>query len=321
PPIGRPIQNVQIYVVDQHLQLVPKGVPGELLVGGIGLARGYLNQPEKTAKAFIDNPFRSLADKVSAANSQTAKLYRTGDLVRFRADGQLDYLGRIDHQVKLRGQRLELAEIVSLLRTHPDVEEATVLLQPTESGSELLTAYVVTRSPNASDPSFAQAFTKTLQDFAAEHLPKYMVPTAFVLLEKMPLTPNGKIDRRALPTPQPQIRQANDYVAPRNLIESGLAQMWSELLGVEQVGITDSFFDLGGHSLLALQVLSRIQKQFGVNVDLQPLFEKPTIEQLSEMILAEQISRLDEDALVQLLEEIEGLSEENAQALLASEIP
>ena len=304
PSIGGPIQNVQIYVVDRHMQPVPVGVPGELLIGGIGLARGYLNRPEKTAQAFISSPFNA-----------NERLYRTGDLVRLRPDGQLDYLGRIDHQVKLRGQRLELGEIVNLLRNHPSVKEATVLLQAVASGGEILTAYVVPQTlPDAAAAIAKQTLIDTLQSFAAEHLPKYMVPTAFVLLEQMPLTPNGKIDRQSLPLPT--ARQTSDYVAPRNLIETALAQMWSELLGVEKVGITDSFFDLGGHSLLALQVLSRIQRQFGANVQLQPLFEQPTIAQLSELILAEQIAQVEDSLLEQLLSEIEALSDDAAQALL-----
>ncbi len=296
PPIGRPIQNVQVYVVDQHLQPVPVGVPGELLIGGVGLARGYLHRPELTAERFIPHPFSTQADE---------RLYRTGDLVRYRTDGQLDYLGRIDHQVKLRGFRIELGEIESVLRSHADVQDAFVIVQTAQPGSQLLTAYIV---PHAQAPS-----VEDLQQLVVDRLPQYMVPAAFIVLAALPLTPNGKVDRKALPIPDThQVIRQTEFVAPRNATEETLAQVWAELLGLETIGVMDNFFELGGHSLLALQVIARIQKLFQVQVQLQPLFEQPTIAQLADLILTEQMLQTDDDILAQLLAEVEALPEEDA---------
>jgi amino acid adenylation domain-containing protein len=305
PPIGSPLPNIQVYVLDSHLQPVPIGVPGELLIGGIGLARGYLHRPELTAERFIPHPF-----------CPGERLYRTGDLVRYRPDSQLDYLGRIDQQVKLRGFRIELGEIESVLLQNPNVKEGVVVVyQPDTQESaqgQTLVAYVV--------PQTEALTTQSLQQWVRDRLPQYMVPGVVVMLEALPLTPNGKVDRKALPAPQDRDRQRqSSYVAPSNEIEATLVEIWSELLGVASIGVEDNFFELGGHSLLAMQLLSRIQTQFQVKVQLQPLFEQPTIARLAELIVTEQLCQTDIDVLEQLFAEVEQVSEEDALNLLSGE--
>ncbi|MFL5348129.1 MAG: amino acid adenylation domain-containing protein, partial [Hyalangium sp.] len=271
PGIGRPLPNVQVYVLDARLQPVPIGVPGELYVGGVGLARGYLNRPELTAERFVSNPFRA---------RDGARLYRTGDLVRYRADGQLEYLGRIDNQVKVRGFRIELGEIEAVLEQHPTVRQAAVVAREDVPGDKRLVAYVVGRDGQHSDAG-------ELRAWVARTLPQYMVPSALVELEALPLTPNGKVDRKALPSPEgvrPDTGPA--FVAPRDEVEQQLAAMWSELLGVERVGVHDNFFDLGGHSLLATQLVSRVRSTCGVELPLRDLFDAPTIAALAPRVHA-----------------------------------
>ncbi len=266
--IGRPIANTQIYLLDQYLQAVPIGVSGELHIGGAGLARGYLNRPELTAEKFIQNPFSDDSD---------ARLYKTGDLARYLPDGNIEYLGRLDHQVKLRGFRIELGEIEAVLVQHPEVHEAVVIIREVQPGDKRLVAYLV--------PTKAQeVMPKTLRQFIKEKLPDYMVPSAFVKLEAMPLTPNGKVDRRALPLPDMLGGIETDFVSPRTPIEEVLAAIWAEILKVEKVGIHDNFFELGGHSLLATQVISRLRDAFEVELPLRELFESPTIANFSKHI-------------------------------------
>jgi amino acid adenylation domain-containing protein len=274
-PIGRPIANTQIYLLDDHLQPVPIGIPGELHIGGVGLARGYLNRPDLTAEKFIANPFvRSL----DAASYPQARLYKTGDLARYRQDGSIEFLGRIDHQVKIRGFRIELAEIEAVLGQHPAVRETVVMAQEDELGDKRLVAYVV------SYPELAITGS-TLRNYLKENLPDYMVPSVFVLMDALPLTSNGKVDRRALPAllqARPELEET--FVAPSTPVEELLAAIWAQILGIEQVGIHDNFFELGGHSLLATQVISQLRKVFQVELPLRCLFEAPTVKSLSEHI-------------------------------------
>ncbi|MBD2083577.1 non-ribosomal peptide synthetase [Trichocoleus sp. ST-U3] len=269
--IGRPIANTQVYILDTHLQPVPVGVTGELYIGGKGLSRGYLNRPELTAEKFIPNPFLEKSEK-------SELLYKTGDLARYLPNGELEYLGRIDHQVKVRGFRIELGEIEAVLSQHSGVQQAVVIAREDNSSDKCLVAYVVLKQEAATTPVQLRSFLK-------EKLPNYMVPSGFVLLEAIPLTPNGKIDRRALPEPdtaRPELESA--YIAPRTAIEEVVAGIWTQVLGLEQVGMRDRFFDLGGHSLLATQVISRLREAFQVEIPLRSLFESPTVAGLAERI-------------------------------------
>ncbi|ARU63613.1 hypothetical protein CBW65_23305 [Tumebacillus avium] len=258
-PIGRPIANAQVYILDAHLNPVPTAVAGELHIGGAGLARGYVGRPDLTQEKFIDSPY--------------GRLYKTGDLARWLPDGTLDFLGRIDDQVKVRGFRIELGEIESVLLRHDGVQEAVVIAREDAPGDQRLVAYVVPQG---------ELTSSDLRDFAQSILPDYMVPSAYVLLEAYPLLPNGKVNRRALP--RPEAAQGGEYVAPRNHTESTLAMIFSDLLHVPQVGITDNFFDLGGHSLLAIQAVAQISAQLDVQLDLRTLFEQPTVERLAQTL-------------------------------------
>nr|WP_272819430.1 non-ribosomal peptide synthetase [Scytonema hofmannii] len=274
-PIGRPISNTQIYILDQDLQPVPIGVPGELHIGGAGLARGYLHRPELTEEKFIPNPFDR--SKFPIPNS---KLYKTGDLARYLPDGNIEYLGRIDNQVKIRGFRIELGEIEAVLRQHEHVQATCVISREDTTGDKRLVAYIVPQKHVTPTVSVLRSFLK-------KKLPNYMVPSAIVILESLPLTPNGKIDYRALPIPESTTGIENTFIAPRTPVEAKLAQIWAQVLKVELVGIDDNFFEIGGHSLLATQVMSRLQEAFGTPLPLRCLFESPTIAQLSEAILAQ----------------------------------
>jgi microcystin synthetase protein McyB len=266
PPIGCPIANSSVYVLDRLLRPVPVGVPGELFVGGDGLARGYRNNPALTAEKFVPHPF---------ASEPGARLYKTGDLVRWSADGNLEFLGRRDHQVKIRGHRIEPGEIETMLNQHPSVRESLVIARDGARGQKQLVAYLIAkREPR---PSF-----KELVDFLRAKLPDYMVPTAFVFLDAWPLTPNGKVDRRALPAPdQPRVQISGTFVAPRDRVESSVAEIWSEVLGHPRIGVHDNFFELGGHSLLGAQVISRLNSRFNVSVSIRGVFEKPTVAELA----------------------------------------
>jgi acyl-coenzyme A synthetase/AMP-(fatty) acid ligase/acyl carrier protein len=265
PPIGRAIANTQIYLLDSHRQTVPIGVAGELYIAGVCLARGYLHQPELTAERFITD-LRNL------------RLYKTGDLARYLRNGNLEYLGRLDNQVKIRGFRIELGEVETVLRQHPSLKEVVVIDREDQPGDRRLVAYVVAHQE-------IPPTTIELQGFLQNKLPHYMIPSAFVLLTALPFLPNGKIDRRALPAPDmTRPEQKTTFVAPRTPIEQVLAGIWSQILGLEQVGIHDNFFELGGHSLLATQVISQIRKTFQVELPLRRLFETPTVTGLAEAI-------------------------------------
>jgi amino acid adenylation domain-containing protein len=297
--IGRPIANTAIYLLDDHRQPVPRGVPGELYVGGAAVGLGYLNNPTLTAERFVDDPFQP-----------GARMYRTGDLGRHLADGSIEYLGRIDNQIKLRGHRIELGEIEATLARHLDVQVCAVVVREDQPGDRRLAAYFVPhdgRLPRASD----------LRGFLKDHLPEYMVPASFVKLGALPLMPNGKIDQRALPVPDDrQAELADAYVAPRNPLEHEVAQIWSEVLNVSRVSIHDDFFALGGHSLIATQLTSRIRKLFHVDLPLRELFAAPTVLGLSERIARLQGELVKQSEVAEMLAELEGLSDEEARALL-----
>jgi acyl carrier protein len=268
PPIGCPIDNTQIYILDSDLEPVPIGISGELYIGGDSLARGYLNRPELTAEKFIPNPFEK---------STSARLYKTGDLSRYLPDGNIEFFGRIDHQVKIRGFRIELGEIESVLAQAPHVRETVVIAREDVPGDKRLVAYII---PHQQTPT-----TDELRRFLQDKLPEYMVPSAFVFLEALPLTPNGKVDRRSLPVPdQSRPSQSVKFVAPRTATEEILAEIWSQVLKLERVGIHDNFFELGGHSLLATQVISRLHKNLAVELPLRSLFEAPTVAELGDRI-------------------------------------
>jgi amino acid adenylation domain-containing protein len=304
-PIGRPLPDLQLYLLDQQLQPVPLGVPGELHVGGQGLSRGYLNRPELTAERFIPNPF---------SQAPGARLYKTGDLARYLSNGELVYLGRSDHQVKIRGYRIELGEIEVVLSQHPGVRDVVVAARQEGSGELHLVAYVVLEQETA--PA-----TNELRSFLKEKLPEYMVPASFVVLETLPLTPSGKLDRAALPAPEPaRPNLESPFVAPRTPVDEELAEIWRGLLGIERIGIRDNFFELGGHSLLLTQLGSRIQQAFQVQVPLRILFDAPTITDLSAAIAAAQVAQEDACEVAHMLEELKQLSPDEVRALLEAEM-
>ncbi|WP_223619451.1 non-ribosomal peptide synthetase [Lysobacter sp. ESA13C] len=263
--IGKPVANTRIYIVDAHLEPVPVGVVGELYIGGEGVARGYLHRPELTAERFVRDPF--VAD-------EQARMYKTGDLGRWRADGTIEYLGRNDFQVKIRGFRIELGEIETKLAACEGVREAVVVAREGEGGDKRLIAYVV--------PADGVELTAaSLREQLSRSLAEFMLPSAFVTLAALPLTPNGKLDRKALPAPGDDAVIRRDYEAPQGEVETALAQIWCELLGLERVGRHDQFFELGGHSLLALQAVSRIRQTIGVDIALRDLFARPTLSALA----------------------------------------
>ena len=315
PPIGRPIANTCVYILDKYGQPAPIGVPGELYIGGAGVARGYLKRPELTAEKFVPDPF---SQKVGG------RLYRTGDLGRYRADGQIEFLGRLDSQVKLRGYRIEPGEVETLLSQHVAVQEAVVVLHE-DVGGRRLVAYAV---PTTGATVTSQELRQALQ----ERLPSYMLPAAIVLLPELPLLPNGKVDRSALSNPQRiHLERRGSYEVPRTPLEEQVAAIWREVLRLEQVGVCDDFFELGGHSLLATQVLSRIRKTYAVEVSLHTFFEAPTIADLvkylpengqetsgEEAFRIPILSRGGSDA-EELMDILEQLSEEEVRALLATD--
>ncbi|MEM7714779.1 MAG: amino acid adenylation domain-containing protein, partial [Cyanobacteria bacterium P01_A01_bin.68] len=280
-PIGKAINNTQFFVLDDYLQPVPIGVPGQLYIGGAGLAKGYLNKPELTAEKFINNPFIEktsppfpLLIKERGVREDDSRLYKTGDLVRYLPDGNLEYLGRIDYQVKLRGFRIELGEIESVLSQHPSVEQAVVTLYQNNNDEKLI-AYLV---------QLSEVSQTELREFLQGKLPGYMIPSSYMMLEEFPLTPNRKVDRKALPNPEQIQIQERVFIAPRTPIEELLVNIWSEILGVEKISIDDNFFELGGHSLLATRVISQIRETLEIELPLLKLFETPTISGIAEAI-------------------------------------
>jgi amino acid adenylation domain-containing protein len=293
-PIGKPIGDRRVYLLDHNLQRVPIGVPGEVYIGGKSVARGYLNQPILTHEKFIDNPF--LAED---------SLYKTGDLVRRLNDGNLEFLGRIDNQVKIRGFRVELGEIETVLTNYSEIREAIVTIREDVPGNKSLVAYLV--------PQNYQLVARDVRSYLSQKLPNYMIPNAFVFLDKFPLTANGKINRLGLPAAD--ISQQNfgvEFVAPRTSTERELVTIWTEVLQLTKVGIYDNFFELGGHSLLATQLISRLKETFEIEFPFRCLFENPTISQLANKVVNQQIEQVKSDELVQILGEIDELSEDEA---------
>ncbi len=274
-PIGRPIDNTQIYLLDRNMQLVPVGIPGELYVGGDGLALGYFNRPELTATKFVHHPF---------SNQPDARLYKTGDWARYLPDGTIEYLGRLDHQVKIRGIRIELGEIESVLSKHPMIHEAVVSVREDVPGDKRIIAYVVfhPRKTTSNDE---------LRQYLGAHLPSYMLPSVYKYLDALPLTPNGKVDRRALPAPDVTRETVSaNYVAPHLTVHHQLVQIWEELLNIRPIGIRDDFFALGGHSFLAVRLMARIEQVCGKKLPLSILFQGATIEHLASMLQVEKQS-------------------------------
>lgn len=302
--VGRPIANTQFYIVDKHMQIVPTGLTGELLIGGDGVARGYLDRPELTASRFISHPF---------VPESPTRVYRTGDVARFLPNGEVELLGRIDHQVKISGYRIELGEIVTRIEQHPGVREAVVIPREDTPGDKRLAAYLVPRPD-------AQLNSQDLRAFLLEQLPGYMVPAHFVILDEFPHTPNGKIDRKALPAPEKasQVLSGPDssYAAPVTDTEKTLAGIWQDVLKVPRVGLNDNFFNLGGHSLLAIQLIAAIRQAFHVDLPLGTLFKTPTLAEQAAAVQQLVIEQSDEDLLAAALENLDQLSDDEVRALL-----
>jgi len=289
--IGRPVANTQIHIVDRNLQLLPPGVPGELLIGGDGVGRGYRGRPDLTEEKFIE--------------AFGGRVYRTGDLARWRRDGTLEVLGRMDHQVKLRGFRIELGEIEAALAEHDAVEQAVVHCREDRPGDKRLVAYVT-----------GTATADSMRAHLRTSLPDYMIPSAFMVLGAFPLTPNGKVDRKALPAPEsvaPPTSAATPCETPE---EVRMASLWSDVLGRMPIGRNDNFFDLGGHSLLATQLLSRLHTTFGVELPLRVLFESPTVASLTAHVADARAASLHDENLDDLLTQLEQLSDEEALATM-----
>ncbi|MFL6256007.1 MAG: non-ribosomal peptide synthetase, partial [Pyrinomonadaceae bacterium] len=279
PSIGRAVANARTYILDERMRPVPVGASGELYIGGEGLARGYFARPDLTAERFTPDPF---------AVEPGARLYRTGDLARYRADGCIEYLGRADDQVKLRGYRVELGEIEAVLRSCEGVRECVAVVREETNGDARLVAYLTAETRGAGGERAEPPSVARVREQARARLPEYMIPSAFVVLEKMPLTPNGKVDRRALPAPDSERPETGvSYVAPRDRIEETVARIWQEVLGVERVGAHDNFFDLGGHSLLMVQVHSRLRETFRKEIAMVELFRHPTVGTLARHLADE----------------------------------
>jgi amino acid adenylation domain-containing protein len=267
-PIGRPVANTRLYVLDRNGEPVPMGVAGELHIGGVQVARGYLNRPDLTAEMFVPDPFTS---------DESARLYKTGDLCQFRPDGEIECLGRIDHQVKIRGFRIELGEIEAALEGQAGIRQAVVDVKEMSPNDQALVAYLM--PDNGRDPD-TSVLAQSLSDF----LPEYMVPKHWVVLPEIPLNPSGKVDRLALPVPERVEVPEQEFVAPQTEIEEALAGIWAEVLGVPRVGAGDNFFNLGGHSILAIRVVSRIRRDLGVELPLRRMFATPVLRPLAEEI-------------------------------------
>ncbi len=302
-PIGRPIANTQVYLLDGRLEPVPIGVPGELYIGGVGVSRGYWNRPDLTAAAFIPDPY---------GQEPGARLYRTGDVARYDSDGLLEFMGRVDHQVKIRGHRIEIEEIEAALCEQEGVQNAVVTIREGGGEDKRLVGYVIPRV--GSQPTSA-----TLRDALSARLPDYMIPATLILLDRFPLTPNGKVDRRALPYLD-QVPAMVDvtHASPASPTEEEIIRIWKEVLATDQVTVADNFFDLGGHSLLAIQVVSRLNEVFKKELSVAALFESPTVAQLA-MLVDSQSTSEQQDVISQVVDELEGLSEAEVATLLEQE--
>jgi acyl-coenzyme A synthetase/AMP-(fatty) acid ligase/acyl carrier protein len=300
-PLGRPLSDLSCRVLTGYQQLVPTGIAGELFVGGLGVARGYLHRPELTAERFVPDPW---------SGEPGARLYRTGDLVRWREDASMHYLGRLDHQVKIRGYRIELGEIEAVLRTHPGVQEGVVLVREDVPGEKHLVAYVV---------GLQEVTVAGLRSFLQEKLPAYMIPSQFLFLDAMPLTPNGKVDRKALPSPA-SVRSELEvaFISPRTPAEQVVAGIWAEILRMDHIGLNDNFFKLGGHSLRGAQVISRLRDAFQVKLPVRSLFERPTVEGLVSEIAQLRGGREIIEEIAEVIQKIEHLSEEEIKDILSN---
>jgi surfactin family lipopeptide synthetase C len=300
-PIGRPVANLRIYIVDRRLEPLPIGVAGELYVEGIGVGRGYFDNPSRTAEAFVANP---------VARQPGSRLYRTGDLARYLPDGNIEYLGRIDHQIKIRGFRIELGEIESVLCEHPAVKQAVVNVREEGNGDKKLIAYLVAEQ----EPGPSQT---ELRGFLSGKLPDYMLPSFFVSLSEFPLTSNGKIDRQALAAADlTTCAIAREYSAPRTAVEEVIAGIWAEVLNLERIGIDDNFFEVGGHSLLAIQVLSRLLEIFHIDLPLRALFDAVTVAELAERVVAREPRPGQAEKIARVVKKMEGISSEEKQKML-----
>jgi amino acid adenylation domain-containing protein len=303
-PIGRPIANTRLYILDRYLNPVPVGVPGELFIGGAGVGRGYLNRPELTAEKFIPDPFGATTG---------SRLYRSGDLARYLPDGTIDFLGRIDQQVKVRGFRIELGEIEATLLQHPAVNECVVLAREDAAGDVRLVAYVVEEQGNT---EIAENRAAELRAYLQARLPEYMLPSYFVVLDTLPLTENGKVDRRALPAPETASDRSAAFVAPRTPLEEVVTQLWAEVLNVERIGVHDNFFDLGGHSLLATQIIAQVRDSFQVDLPLRSVFGAPTVASFSAEILQHASAPARVEKTAQLLIQIAEMSDTEVETML-----
>jgi acyl carrier protein len=301
--IGRPIDNVSVYIVDAEMRPVPIGVPGELLIGGVGVARGYWQRPELTGERFITDPF-----------VRGARVYRTGDRARYLADGRIEYLGRVDRQVKIRGFRIEPGEIESALVEQNTVREAVVVDREDTPGHRRLVAYLTPRDGARVD---SRDIRKALQT----KLPAYMVPFAFVVLDELPLTAHGKIDRNALQAPgAARLEVETTYEPPRSAVERVLADIWRQVLSVERVGLRDNFFDMGGHSLVAMQMVSRVREEFAIDLPIAAVFSAPTVAGLAESMHQNGANRDTLERTAEVILSTANLSDDELEALVASEL-
>ena len=303
PPIGKPNDNAELLILDDHLNLVPQGVAGELCVGGAGVGRGYLNNSPATAERFVPHPY---------SPTPGARLYRSGDLVRHLPGGNIDFLGRLDHQVKVAGYRIELGEVEAAMVQHQAVRECVVVVRADAHGDARLVAYIVP------DEGAVLPDTPAWRRYLADSLPSHMIPSLFVELDKLPLTPGGKVDRRSLPAPDTMGKGAGagagpDYVAPRTAVEEVLAGIWREVLAVERVGLHDNFLDLGGHSMLAMRCVSAIRQVFRIELPLRVLFESANLAELAQALTAYEDRPGGLEKIARVLQKVKGISREELQ--------
>jgi amino acid adenylation domain-containing protein len=308
-PIGRPISNIEMYILDKEGEPVPVGVSGELHIAGVGLGRGYLKRAEMTAERFIPNKY---------SREGGSRLYRTGDLARYLEDGNIEYLGRIDTQVKVRGYRIELGEVEAVLSGHEGVRQCAVVVREDSAKQKQLVAYVVGAITGEEGAGLG---VSEMRQYLREQLPEYMIPSAFVMMDELPLTESGKLNRRALPAPdsaRPELESM--FIAPRTPVEAELSAIWCELLHLERVSVYDNFFELGGHSLLLTQLASRVRHAYQVELPLRMLFDAPTIEDMTMALATRQIEKEDPTIVWQMLEELGRLSVTEVERLLEAEL-
>jgi acyl carrier protein len=300
--LGRPMGKMRAYVMSEWMEVTGVGEAGELYIGGAGVGRGYLGRSEQTAEKYVPDPYSEIGGE---------RLYRTGDVARYRPDGAIEFLGRVDNQIKIRGFRIEIGEIETALVSHPSVREAAVLAREDTPGDKRLIAYVVCARHQWSIVS------NELRGYLKERLPEYMLPLAFIQMEALPLSPNGKVDRRALPVPE-QVKAvpASAQIMPRTPLEEILCGIWQEVLKTEQVGVTDNFFELGGHSLLVTQIISRVREIFRIELPVRKLFDAVTIEQLASVIVENETKPGQAESIARTLKTIRNMPEEERRKIL-----